>query len=126
MAYLGSTQATSLANPPVCINPGVIARGNPGSTALSTAIPSDGSRSAYATQGGATWRYVSSHGSTEVCDTAFFSDAWYIGIRPGDRLEGLQWTTAGSSLVSYSGYFASVSTAGANLTTGGIITSTFA
>lgn len=123
MAYLGSTQATSLANPPRCIIPAL--RSAPASTQLSTAVPSDGARSAYAFQGGAGWLYVSSHGSTEVQDTNFFSDAWYIGIRPGDFLMGAQWTTLGSSIVTYFGFFKSVSTAGANLSTGGTITSTF-
>jgi len=123
MAYLGSTQATSLSNPPRCI---VSRFANvPASTQLSTAVPSDGSRSAYNYQGGAVWLYASSHGSTQVQDSNFFSDAWYIGIRPGDLLIGYQWTTLGSSIVTYMGVFASVSTAGANLSTGGTISSTF-
>lgn len=124
MAYLGSTQATSLANPPRCLISAFA--GAPGSTQLSTGVPSDGVRSAYNTQGGSVWLYASSHGSTEVQDSNFFSDAWYIGIRPGDLLLGYQWTTLGSSIVFYAGVFRSVSTAGANLTTGGSITSTFA
>lgn len=123
MAYLGSTQATSLANPPRCI----VSRfaGAPASTQLSTGVPSDGARSAYATQGGAVWLYSSSHGSSAACDSNFFSDAFYIGIRPGDVLWGVQWTTLGSSVVQYQGVFTSVSTAGANLSTGSLITSTF-
>lgn len=123
MAYLGSTQATSLQNPPRCVVPAL--RSAPASTQLSTAVPSDGARSAYAFQGGAVWQYHSSHGSTEVCDSNFFTDAWYIGIRPGDWLVGCQWTTLGSSIVTYLGVFKSVSTAGANLSTGSVITSTF-
>jgi len=123
MAYLGSTQSSSLANPPRCIVPRFA--GVPASTQLSTGVPSDGTRSAYNTQGGAVWLYASSHGSTEVQDTNFFTDAWYLGIRPGDLLFGYQWTTLGSSIVMYAGVFRSVSTAGANLTTGGTITSTF-
>lgn len=124
MAYLGSTQATSLANPPRCLISGFA--GVPKSTQLSTAVPSDGARSAYALQGGAVWLYASSHGSTAVMDTNFFTDAQRLGIRPGDLLLGYQWTTLGSSLVMYMGVFGSVSTAGANLSTGGSITSTFA
>jgi hypothetical protein len=124
MAYLGSTQATSLANPPRCIVPRF--SGAPASTQLSTAVPSDGSRSAYNTQGGAVWLYASSHGSTATMDSNFFSDALYIGMRPGDLLIGYQWTTLGSSIVTYMGVLGSVSTAGAALSTGGTITSTFA
>ena len=124
MAYLGSTAATSLANPPRCLLSGFA--GQPKSTQLSTAVPSDGVRSAYASQGGSIWGYWSSHGSTAAMDTNFFTDAQRLGIRPGDLLLGVQWTTLGSSLVLYMGVFGSVSTAGANLTTGGSITSTFA
>lgn len=122
MAYLGSTAATSLANPPRCLISGFA--GQPKSTQLSTGIPSDGARSAYNFQGGSVWLYNSSHGSTEVMDTNFFTDAQNLGIRPGDILMGAQWTTLGSSIVMYMGMFRSVSTAGANLSTGGTITST--
>ena len=124
MAYLGSTQASSLRNPPRCLISGFA--GTPRSTALSTGIPSDGLASAYRTQGGAVWLYSSSHGSTAAMDTNFFTDAWYIGMRPGDIVLGVQWTTAGSSTVLYMGAIAAVSTSGANLSTGGTVTSTFA
>lgn len=125
MAYLGSTQASSLANPPrLLIGSGTFS-GNVASTVLSTAVPSDGSRSAYNVQGGNVWLYTSSHGSTEVMASNFFTDAKQLGMRPGDILMGMQWTTAGSSLVFYMGGIAAVSTSGANLSTGGTITSTF-
>src|SRR5687767_12024551 len=110
MAYQGSTASSSVANPPRCIVPRF--SGAPASTQLSTGVPSDGGRSPYNTQGGAVWLYASSHGSTEVQDSSFFTDAWYIGIRPGDILLGYQWTTLGSSMVMYMGVFRSVSTAG--------------
>ena len=124
MSYLGSTQASSLQNPPRA----VISRfaGTPLSTQLSTAVPSDGAASAYRVQGGGLWLYSSSHGSTETMDTSFFSDAYYIGMRPGDVVIGTQWTTLGSSTVIWMGVITSVSTAGAALSTGGTITSTFA
>ena len=121
MAYLGSTQASSVANPPRCIVPRFIG-GKAASTQLSTAVGTN----VYQEQGGALWLYMSSHGSTEVQDTNFFTDAWYLGMRPGDMLMGMQWTTLGSSLVFYMGGIRSVSTAGANLSTGGTITSSFA
>ena len=124
MAYLGSTQATSLANPPRCLVP--CFTGVPMTTQLSTAVPADGAGSAYQKQGGALWLYESSHGSTATMDTNFFSDAQAIGIRPGDVMIGVQWTTLGSSLVVWLGAFRSVTTAGAALTTGGTVTSTFA
>lgn len=120
MAYQGSTAASSVANPPRSL----ISRfaGVPASTQLSTGVGNN----VYREQGGGFWLYVSSHGSTACMDTNFFTDAWYIGIRPGDFLIGMQWTTLGSSLVTFIGAFASVSTAGANITTGGTITSSFA
>ena len=119
MAYQGSTAASSVANPPRCL----ISKfaGIPASTQLSTAVGTN----VYRDQGGAVWLYASSHGSTEVMDTNFFTDAKSIGIQPGDVLLGYQWTTLGSSIVMYMGVFKSVSTAGANLSTGGTITSTF-
>lgn len=125
MAYLGSTQASSLANPPRLLMGTAAFSGNVASTVLSTAVPSDGSRSAYNVQGGNVWLYTSSHGSTELMASNFFTDAKQLGMRPGDLLMGMQWTTAGSSLVFYMGGIATVSTAGANLSTGGTITSTF-
>ena len=126
MAYLGSTQPTSLANPPrLLIGSGTLSGNAAGSTVLSTGVPSDGSRSAYNVQGGNIWLYISSHGSTEVMASNFFTDAKQLGMRPGDLMLGMQWTTAGSSLVTYLGGIATVSTAGANLSTGGTITSTF-
>lgn len=123
MAYLGTTAATSLQNPPRALVSAFSAQ--PASTTLSTGVPSDGARSAYATQGGGLWLYSSSHGSTEVMASNFFTDAKTLGMKPGDLLLGLQWTTAGSSLVTYIGAIASVSSAGANLSTGGTITSTY-
>lgn len=119
MAYLGSTQATSVANPPRLLIPRM--GGVPASTQLSTAVGGN----TYREQGGAVWLYSSSHGTTQCQDTAFFTDAWYIGIRPGDLLMGVQWTTLGSSTVFFMGAFTAVSTAGANLSTGGTVTSTF-
>lgn len=119
MAYLGSTAASSVANPPRAL----ISRfaGVPASTQLSTAVGGN----TYREQGGGVYFYSSSHGSSAACDTNFFTDAWYLGIRPGDALWGVQWTTLGSSVVQYFGVFTSVSTAGANISTGSLITSTF-
>ena len=120
MAYLGSTAASSVANPPRCLIPSF--SGLAGTTQLSTGNGTN----VYREQGGGVWLYMSSHGSTEAMDSNFFTDARDIGMRPGDILFGVQWTTLGSSIVFYMGAIRSVSTAGANLSTGGSITSTFA
>lgn len=119
MAYQSSTAASSVANPPRCLIPSF--SGLAGTTNLSTANGAN----CYREQGGGVWLYISSHGSTACMDTNFFTDARDLGIKPGDILLGLQWTTAGSSTVLFMGAFASVSTAGANLSTGGTVTSTF-
>ena len=118
MAYQGTTAASTVSNPPRMLIPRL---GGPTSTQLSTGVGTN----TYREQGGGIWFYSSSHGSTEVMDTNFFTDAWYLGIRPGDLLFGVQWTTLGSSLVTYFVAFRSVSTAGANLSTGGSVTSTY-
>ena len=120
MAYLGSTESSSVANPPICLIPSFSGISN--TTNLSTANGGN----TYREQGGALWLYRSSHGSTETMDSNFFSDAFYLGMKPGDVVLGFQWTTAGSSTVLYMGVLDSVSTAGANLSTGGTMTSTFA
>lgn len=119
MAYQSSTAASSVANPPRCLIPSF--SGLAGTTNLSTANGAN----TYREQGGGVWLYSSSHGSTEVMASNFFTDARDLGMKPGDLLLGMQWTTAGSSIVVYMGGIASVSSAGANLSTGGTITSTF-
>lgn len=119
MAYQGTTAASSVSNPPRVLIPRM--GGLPATTTLSTGNGAN----CYRESGGAVWMYTSSHGSTACMDTNFFSDAWYLGIRPGDVLIGVQWTTAGSSQVLFMGVFGSVSTAGANLSTGGSYTSTY-
>ncbi len=125
--YVGSTAASSVSNPPRCLVPRFA--GAPNSTQLSTAVPSDGGASPYRTQGGALWLYSSSHLTTDITTANFFTDAWYIGMRPGDIVMTLSWTTAGSSMVFGIGALSAVSTAGAALSTlgngGGYITSTF-
>ncbi len=120
MAYLGSTEASSVANPPRVLIPSFSGISN--TTNLSTANGAN----AYREQGGGVWLYSSSHGSTETMDSNFFTDGKELGMKPGDLLFGVQWTTAGSSQVIYFGVLDAVSTAGTNLSTGGTVTSTFA
>lgn len=118
MAYSGSTASSSVANPPIKITQGIAAYDRT-STALSTAVP--GSK-----QGASLWFYSSTNSSTEAMDSNFFSDALELGIRPGDVVLGIYYSSAGSSAVTYIGAITGVSTSGANLSTGGTITSTFA
>jgi len=108
MTYSGSTAASSLANPPMRI-----AGGLGGVSEQSTA--SGGGRGV--------WLYNSSHSTTQLTDTAFFTDAYYLGMKQGDIVMGAQAT--GSSVGVYMGVVGAVTTAGAALaSTGGILSST--
>ena len=108
MTYAGSTAASSVANPPMRI-----AGGLGGVSEQSTA--SGGGRGL--------WLYNSSHSTTQLTDTAFFTDAYYLGMKAGDIVMGAQAT--GSSIGVYMGVVGTVTTAGAALaSTGGILSST--
>lgn len=117
MAYAGSTQLSSLANPPRQIIQGL--GGYQASTGLST---NPGNVSG---QGGGLWFYSSTNLTTDITGANFFSDGFYIGMKPGDVVFGVQFTSAGSSVTTFQGAITGVSTAGASLSTGSLITSTF-
>lgn len=109
MAYSGSTAATP--NPPVLIASGLgIGRGS----------------SALTGQNKQLWLYNSTNLTTDISAASFFTDAWYLGMRPGDIVMGTQYTSAGSSVISFLGSLSAVTTAGGTLSTGGLMTSTFA
>jgi hypothetical protein len=110
MSYSGATAASSVANPPI-----QIARGLGGTILGST------------TTGGGTglWFYSSTNLTTDLTASNFFSDAYYIGMKQGDLVIGTQYTSAGSSTISFQGVVGAVSTSGASLSTGGTMTSTF-
>ncbi len=108
MAYAGSTAASSVANPPIRIGGGMAATCNTLSTGGN---------------GCQLWLYNSSHSSTQLTDTAFFTDAYYLGMKKGDVVMFMGST--GSSAAVGMGILGAVSTAGAALSsTGGIVAST--
>lgn len=119
MAYSGTTAATSLANPPrQVLVAGMSAL--PTSTGLSTAPASPNG------QGGGLWYYSSTNLTTDLTAAGFFSDGKTLGMRPGDMVMGVQFSSAGSTVTSFYGAIVSVSTAGAaSFTTGSLMTSTF-
>ncbi len=118
MAYSGSTASSTLANPPIMLmRPHGAA---PGTTALSTA-PSAGAN----VQGGGLWYYCSTNLTTDLTASNFFSDGYYLGMRPGDVVMGAQFSSAGSTVTTFVGAIVSVSTSGASLSTGSLMTSTF-
>jgi hypothetical protein len=109
MSYSGST-ATS-PNPPVCITGGLgVGRGSSALTGNNRNL----------------WYYISTNKTTDLKGSAFFTDGWYLGMRPGDMVIGTQYSSAGSSVISFVASVKTVTTGGASLATGSIMTSTFA
>ena len=117
MAYSGTTAASTLANPPRKVIDGLAQI--PNTTGLSTAPSAPGG------QGGALWYYASTNLTTDLTASNFFSDGWYLGMRPGDAVMGVQFSSAGSSVTTFFGAITGVSTSGASLSTGSLMTSTF-
>jgi len=119
MAYSGATAASSVANPPRCIAGGGL-YGVPGdTTGLSTNPDSPNN------QGGSLWYYASTNLTTDIVASNFFSDGKRLGMRPGDLVMGVQFSSAGSSVETFFGSITGVSTGGASLSTGSLVTSTF-
>lgn len=118
MAYSGATAASSLANPPRLVIAAGIAQ-TPLTTGLTTAPASANA------QGGSLWYYASTNLTTDLTASNFFSDGYYLGMKPGDMVMGVQFSSAGSSVQTFQGAITGVSTSGASLSTGSLITSTF-
>lgn len=130
MSYFGTTQASSLANPPrLMVGPMASNVAQAGSTMFLSTQGSTAANNANTPGGGGVggqmWYYASTNLTTDLTGSNFFSDAFYLGMRPGDLVYGVQFTSAGSSVITFQGAIGSVSTAGANLSTGSLITSTF-
>lgn len=118
MAYSGTTAASSVSNPPRMVVGASIGE-VPGTTGLSTAPASPGN------QGGQMWFYSSTNLTTDLVASNFFSDGYYLGMRPGDLVMGVQFSSAGSTVTTFQGAVTGVSTSGASLSTGSLMTSTF-
>jgi len=114
MSYVGSTAASTVANPPSRVDNALLSQRN---IRESTSVAS----------GGSLWVYNSTNLTTDVCGSGFFSDADELGMRNGDILIAASYSTQSStSHVLMIGMIAFDSTTGASLSTGGTITSTFA
>lgn len=120
MAYAGTTAASTASNPPRELVPRI--GGLPASTQLSTAV--GGGQNPWRMQTGGLWLYASSHGSTAVTASNFFTDGLQLGMRVGDVVLGVSWTTLGSSCELFASVVNSVTTAGASLSTSARISST--
>lgn len=117
MSYSGSTASSTVANPPKRVVGQMTSVA--GTTGLSTATQQQHN------QGGNIWFYSSTNKTTDIKASNFFTDGKNLGMRPGDMVFGNQFTSAGSSVITFFGTIIGVSTSGASLSTGSLITSTF-
>lgn len=128
MAYYGSTQSSSIANPPrLLVGPFAT---NPALSGSTEYLSTQGSTAANNPNGpggggGQLWFYASTNLTTDLTATNFFSDGYYLGMRAGDVVNGVQYSSLGSTVTVFTGAIVSVSTAGASLSTGSLMTSTF-
>ena len=112
MAYYSSTEASSVANPPVLIA-GSLARTK---TNAAYGIGSQG--------GIAVWAYGSTNAAATVSAANFITDGYYLGMRPGDLVLGVYQSSLNSTDVSsYRLVVSSVSTDGVYFSTGQMSTS---
>lgn len=109
MAYIGTTAASSIANPPRPVAPLDAAR-----------IASTGSPMA-----ARLWLYASTGTSTDPFTSNFFVDGYYLGMKQGDVVICVnQTSTVASSQQLSLGIVGAVSTAGTQLSTFSFISST--
>lgn len=114
MSYVGSTAASTVANPPNRLDNGLLSQ-------------SQIDESTSVAEGGSVWTYTSSNLTTDLTASNFFTDAKRLGMRNGDILISATYSTESSTgHILAIGMITGVSTSGANLSTGGTITSTFA
>lgn len=129
MAYFGSTQLSSVANPPrQLIGAMGVQPAQAGSTQFLTTQGSSATNTPYGAVGGGganLWYYSSTNLTTDLTGANFFTDGFYLGMKAGDAVMGVQFTSAGSSGVTFLGTVTSVTTAGCALSTGSLMTSTF-
>jgi hypothetical protein len=124
MAYSGSTAGTTSRNPARLISEGGMygrSGGVNGTTSL-TSAPAEPNA-----QGGRLWAYVSTNKTTDMnaASNTFFADGDDLGMAPGDVVMAVQFTSAASSAILSFHVVTQVSTGGAGLSTGGIISSTY-
>ena len=108
MAYLGSTQASSVANPLVLLfgtqgmDQRIPGSGTTGSTIyVNNAWKNQGSTVTYQEGrafGGNVWGYWTTDNTTAICATGYFSDAGPLGVRPGDVIMAVGLGSTGSTV----------------------------
>lgn len=111
MAYIGTTAASSIANPPQCVSPGI----GVGARLASTGCPI----------GLRLWMFGSTDTSSSPFTSNYFSDAKNLGMRQGDVVICVGMTsTVASSQVLMLGAVGAVTTDGTQLSTFSFISST--
>lgn len=121
MAYLGSTELSSVANPPICVAGGMGAGADVRIASGSTLyINNDYGASTAGTYkrglgfGQKMWIYHTTDMTSAPWNTAYFTDAGVLGMRPGDIIFMVrQGTTLGTSQYLSIGVIGNVSTSGA-------------
>lgn len=99
-SYLGTTQLSSVANPPIEL------------------LNSLGGQLNRPGAGSAVWYYNSTNSSTEFSTANFFTDGYYLGMKAGDIVFCVYTTSAGSTnSIPYMGCIGESSTDGASLHT---------
>lgn len=112
MAYKGSTELSSVANPPRCVTAGAIWGVRSSNIMTSTNV-----------LGQNLWLHNSTDSSTDFITASYFTDAYYLGMKQGDVIMGAVCT--GSSVSVYVGVIGAVTTAGAAIaSSGGHLSST--
>jgi hypothetical protein len=123
MAYYSSTAGSSISNPPrLLMSAGPQVNVPAGSTSY-LFTSSYGSSVPGNLGGGQIWYYCSTNDSTSCMASNFFTDGYTLGMKPGDIVNGVSFTSAGSTVNVWFGGIVSVSTAGASLSTGSVMTS---
>lgn len=104
----------STGNPPMLISrAGLAPTNNVGSTSVANGM--------------GLWMYNSTNLSTDMAVSNFFSNARELGMRNGDvMLASIHSTESSTGHIMSMGILTGVSSSGANLSTGGTMTSTFA
>lgn len=120
MAYSGSTELTSVNNPPRQITLGnapiANVRGNVLGSSLQTTTPAAG--------GANLWYYCSSDSATIACSAGYFTDGKQLGMRIGDGIMIVSQSSLGTSpTIAFAVLGTTNSTAGWNAVTGGMIQS---
>lgn len=121
MAYSGSTAASSVANPPICILPmGITPTNNASGNVLGSSL-----QTTTAFSGGVQlWRYTSSDASTLAQGAGYFTDGLSLGMRNGDIIFIVAQTSLGTSPTMSIGVLMTTnSTAGFNVASAGAIAS---